>query len=79
MFGMFEKKDLDTLEGLYHKLYELQGKIARLKFALLNAMQLGISKDQRDLMTPQIEAMVGYANVLIDRITDLEEILDNNF
>lgn len=75
---MFEKKELDTLEALYHELYELQDKIARLKFAWQNAMQLGIRKDQRDLMTQQIEAMVDYANVLIDRITDLEEILDNN-
>ena len=74
---MFEKKDLDTLEGLYHELYELQGKIARLKFALLNAMQLGIRKDQRDLMTQQLEAMVGYVNTLIDRIADLEDILDD--
>lgn len=76
---MFEKKDLDTLEGLYHELYELQGKIARLKFALLNAMQLGIRKDKRDLMAQQIEAMVDYANVLIDRIADLEDILDDRF
>lgn len=76
---MFEKKELDTLEALYHELYELQGKIARLKFALLNAMQLGIRKDQRDLMAQQIEAMVDYANVLIDRITDLENILDDRF
>ena len=76
---MFEKKDLDALEGLYHELYELQGKIARLKFALLNAMQLDIRKDQRDLMAQQIEAMVDYANVLIDRITDLEDILDDRF
>lgn len=74
---MFEKKDLDTLEALYHELYELQGKIARLKFALLNAMQLGIRKDQRDLMTQQLEAMVGYVNTLIDRIADLEDILDD--
>lgn len=73
---MFEKKDLDTLEGLYHEFYELRGKIARLKFALLNAMQLGIRKDQRDLMTQQLEAMVGYVNTLIDRIADLEDILD---
>lgn len=76
---MFEKKDLDTLEGLYHELYELQGKIARLKFALLNAMQLGIRKDQRDLITQQLEGMVGYVNTLIDRIADLEDILDDCF
>lgn len=76
---MFEKKDLDTLEGLYHELYELQGKIARLKFALLNAMQLGIRKDQRDLMTQQLEAMVGYVNTLIDRAADLQDILDDCF
>lgn len=76
---MFEKKDLDTLEGLYHELYELQGNIARLKFVLLNAMQLGIRKDQRDLMTQQLEAMVGYVNTLIDRIVDLEDILDDCF
>lgn len=76
---MFEKKDLDTLEGLYNELYELQGNIARLKFALLNAMQLGIRKDQRDLMTQQLEAMVGYVNTLIDRIVDLEDILDDCF
>lgn len=78
MFVMFEKKELEALEALYHELYELQGKIARLKFALLNTIQSGISKDQHDLMAQQIEAMAGYANVLIDRIADLEEILDND-
>lgn len=76
---MFEKKDLDTLEALYHETCELSGKIARLKFALINAMQLGIRKDQRDLMAQQIEAMVDYANVLIDRTADLEDILDDRF
>jgi hypothetical protein len=73
---MFEKKDLDALEKLYHEQYELQGKIARLKFALLNAMLFGISKDQRDMMNKQLMAMRSYLDVLDDRITDLSDILD---
>ena len=74
---MFEKKDLDTLEELHHEQCELQGKIARLKFALLNAMLFGISHDQRDMMNKQLMVMQSYLDVLVDRITDLSDILDN--
>jgi hypothetical protein len=74
---MFEKKDLDTLEELHYEQCELQGKIARLKFALLNAPQLGIRRYQRGMMNKQLMVMQSYLDVLVDRITDLSDILDN--
>lgn len=73
---MFEKKDLDALEGLHCEEHELQDKIVRLKFALSNAPLFGISHDQRDMMKKQLTAMQSYLNVLIDRIVDLDDILD---
>lgn len=73
---MFEKKDLDTLEELHCEEHELQDKVARLKFALSNAPQLGIRRYQCDMMKKQLTAMQSYLNVLIDRIVDLDDILD---
>ena len=72
---MFENKDLDTLGALRCEEHELQDKIARLKFALSNAPQLGIRGYQHDMMKKQLTAMQSYLNVLIDRIADLDDIL----
>lgn len=66
---------MSLIDKLNEERNDLLTKMGHLKKALNHVDKFGISEKQQDLLKAQCDAMMAYANILMIRIKDLQEVV----